>query len=88
MHDGGFARLIEAMHVRHRRIEREESIERERRRLAVGPQRIVAAQLDPIRIADRRDGGEPVERAAQHDGQEARVAALRARDPRQVGPGE
>ena len=34
MHDGGLAGLVEAMHVRHRGIEREESIERQRRGLA------------------------------------------------------
>ena len=70
--------LIEPMQVRHRRIEREETVERQRRRLAVERERVVAAQPDPVGIADRRDGGEPVERAAQDDRQEARVAALGA----------
>ena len=51
-------------------------------------QRIVAAQRHPIRIADRRDGGEPVERAAQNDGEEARIAAFGMREPRQMRPGE
>ena len=44
MHDGGGARLVEPMQVRHRRIEREEGIERQRRRRAVERERLVAAQ--------------------------------------------
>src|SRR5205807_2120446 len=39
-------------------------------------------------IADRRDRRQPVERTAQHDGQEARVAAFRACEPRYERPGE
>ena len=60
--------------VRHCRIEREERVE-QRRRLAVEDERPVAAQPDPAGIADRRDHGEPVERAAQHDDEHARIAA-------------
>ncbi len=88
VHQGGFPGLVETVDVRHGGIERKEAVERQRRRLAVEPQRIVAAQLDPIGIADRGDGGEPVERAAQHDGQETRVTALRPRRPRHERPGE
>ena len=77
-----------AMQVRHRRIEREEIVELERRRLALERQRIVAAQRDPVRIADRRHGGQPIERAAQHDGQKTRIAAFGERELRQIGPGE
>ena len=40
---------------------------------------IVAAQLDPIRVADRRHRGQSVQRAAQNDHQEARIAAFGAR---------
>jgi hypothetical protein len=57
------------MQVGHRRIEREEGVERQRRRLAVERERLVAAQRDPIRIAHGRDRREPVERAAQYDHQ-------------------
>ena len=80
--------LEQAMQVRHRRIEREKIGELERRRLAVRHQRIVAAQRDPIRIADRRDGRQPVERAAQDDRKKARIAAFGVRQFRQVRPGE
>ena len=88
MHDGGLAGLIEPVQVRHRRIERKEGIERERGLLALERERVVAPQLGPIGIADRRDRGEAVERTAQHDREEARVAAFGARDARHEGPGE
>ena len=55
---------------------------------AVEGQRLVAAQLDPVRIADRRDRGEAVERAAQHDDEQARIAAFGERELGRVGPGE
>ena len=45
VHDRGLLGLVEPVQVRHRRIEREEAIERQRRRLAVEHQRLVAAQL-------------------------------------------
>ena len=76
------------MQVRHRGIEREEGIERQRRRLAVEHQRLVAAQLHPVGIADRRDRREAVERAAQDDGEHARIAPFGARELRQERPGE
>ena len=79
---------IHAMQVRHRRIEREEVVELQRRRAAAESERVVAAQRHPIRIADRRDGREPVERAAQNDGEKARVAAFGVSEPRQMRPGE
>ena len=43
-------------------------------RLAVEDERPVAAQADPAGVADRRHG-EPVEGAAQHDDEHARIAA-------------
>jgi hypothetical protein len=46
---------------------RVEAIERQGRRCAVQGQPFVAAQLPPLRIADRGDDAEPVERAAQDD---------------------
>ena len=88
MHHDGLAGPIEPVEVRHGRVEREETVERQRRRRAVKPERVVAAQLDPIGIAYRRHGGKPVEPATQHDGEEARIAALRARDLRHERPGE
>src|SRR5205823_6640660 len=70
------------------RIEREESVERQRGRLAVERERLVAAQRDPVRIAHRRHRREPIERAAQYDDEQAWIAAFRARQFRQIGPGE
>jgi hypothetical protein len=88
MHDGRRARLIEAMQVGHRGIEREHRIERQRGRLAIERQRLVATQLDPIGIADRRDSGETVKRTAQHDREQPWIAALGLRELRHIGPGE
>ena len=88
VHDGGLLRLVEPVQVRHRRIEREEGIERQRRRPAVEHQRPIAAQADPVGIADRRHGAQPVERAPQHDDEHARIAAFGARQLGHLGPGE
>src|SRR5882724_11427193 len=55
VHDDGLAGLIESVQVGHRRIEGKESVERQSRRFAIKPERIVAAQLDPVGIADRRN---------------------------------
>ena len=76
------------MQVRYRRIERKEVVELQRRDLAVEAERVVAAKRNPIRIADRRDRCETVERPAQDDGEEARIAAFGMRQPRHMCPGE
>ena len=78
MHYRRLARLIKAMEVGHRRVQREEAVEWQCQGLPVQCQGLVAAQLDPVGIADRCDYGQPVERAAENDRQEARIAALRA----------
>ena len=77
------------MEVRHRRIEREEDCR------AAAPRGVPSSvsalsprSLHPVRIADRRHGGKAVERAAQHDHQQARIAAFGQRHARQMGPGE
>jgi hypothetical protein len=88
MHDRGLAGLVEPVQLRHRRIESEEFVEPQGRVRALRQQRLVSAQPHPVGIADRRHRGEAVERAAQHDGQESRVAAFRTCDPGQIGPGE
>src|SRR6202795_3665817 len=67
MHDGGLLRLVEPMQVRHRGIEREEAVERQCRCLAVEHQRPVAAQADPVGVADRRYRTEAIERAPEDD---------------------
>jgi len=65
--------------IGHRRIEREETVKRERWDRALKAQCLVATQLTPVRIPNRRDHGKPVERAAQNHGEEARIAAFSAR---------
>src|SRR5262249_5819790 len=87
-HDRRLPRRVKAMQVRHRWIERKEIVERQRRRLAVGSERLVAAQRDPVGIADRRHHGEAVERAAQYHDEHARIAAFGAGELRQMRPGE
>ena len=79
---------VHPMQVRHRRIERKKIIERQRLGSAIKRQRLVATQADPIGIADWRNRCQPVERAAQHDHQEARVAPFGERGARQIRPGE
>jgi len=64
MKDNRFVRLEHALQVRHCGIKREKVVELERRHLSVERERLIAAQRYPIRIADRRDGRETVERAA------------------------
>ena len=70
--------VIEAGEIGHRRIEAEETVERQRRMRAVPAQRQRAMQIGIIGIADRRDRGEPVERAAQDDDDEPRIARVAA----------
>ena len=65
--------------VRHRRIERKEIIELERRGFAIQRQRIFGAEREPIRIADRSHRRKSVQRAAKNDREKARVATLRPR---------
>jgi hypothetical protein len=88
MDDRGLAALVETMQVRHRRIEREKGIERQRRRPAVQHQRAIAAQGDPVGIANGCDRTQSVERAAQDDDEQARIASLGAGDPRHLAPSE
>jgi hypothetical protein len=88
MHDACLAGCVQPVQVRHRRIEREKPVERQRRVRPVAPQDLVAAQRLVIGIADRSDRGKTVKGAAQHDHQQARVAAFRHCNPRHVSPGE
>src|SRR5260370_1154740 len=78
VNDRCLLRLVKPMQVRHRGIEREERIERQRRCLAVEHQRAIAAQADPVGVADRRHRAEAIERAPEHDDEQARIAALGA----------
>ena len=61
MHDGRLAGLVQPVQVGHRRIEREEGVERQRRRLAVERERRSPRSSHPVGVADRRHRGEPVE---------------------------
>ena len=88
VHDGRLLRLVEPVQVRHRRIEREEPVERQRRRLAVEYERAISAQPDPVGIANGRNRAEAVERAPQYNDKHARITALGAREPRHLAPGE
>ena len=88
MHDGRLARLIEPVQVRHCWIEREEAVEPQCRIGAFERERVVAAQPQPVRVANRGDSGETVERAAQYHDQQSWIAAFGERDTRQIGPSE
>jgi hypothetical protein len=79
MDDARVPGAIKPMQVRHRRVEGKEAVERQGRGLAVEPKHFVAAQRHIVWVADRCDRGEAVERAAQHDHEESRVAAFRPR---------
>jgi hypothetical protein len=74
MHDDAGLLSHHARKVRHPGIEREEAVERQRRRRPVKPHRELAVQRDVVGIADRADRRETVERAAQHQHDEAGVA--------------
>ena len=88
MNDDRLVRFEHTGEIRHCRIEGEEIVELECRRLALERQRIVAAQRNPIRVSHRGHRGEPVERAAQHDRKKARVSPFGPREPRDIAPGE
>ena len=79
MHDRGRAGLVEPMQVRHRRVEREEGVERQRRRLAVERERLVAAQRRSS--PDRRPARPPRARRARRA---ARSSAGADRGPRRA----
>jgi hypothetical protein len=67
MNDDGLFRFKHAVQIWHRRIERKELIKLERREFAIERERVVAAQREPIGIADRRYGCEPIQRPAEYD---------------------
>ena len=83
-------RLLLAIHprkFRHRRMQRKEIVERQRRVRPARRQRDRTMQAGIVRIANRRDGGEPIQRAAQDDDHQPRIAAVGgAREFRQIGP--
>jgi hypothetical protein len=76
------ARLVHPVKIRHRRVQREETVERQGWRRTLQCQPLVAAQLSPVRVAGRGDDAEPVERATQDDHKQPRVAALGMGDAR------
>lgn len=89
MDDGGLAGLEHAGKRRHGRVQSEEAVERRGCMLAGKRQGDLAMQACVPRIADGGDSRQAVERAAQYDHDQARVArAGRARDAREMRPGE
>ena len=84
----GMLVAIHARKFRHRRMQREERIQHDRRMRAVRGERDRPVQAGIVGIADRRDGREPIERAAQDHHDQPRIAAVgRAREFRQISPG-
>ena len=81
MDDQRLLGVVEPREIHHRGIEAEEVAELQRRVVAVPLQRELAVQIGVVGIADRRDGGKAVERAAQHDDDEARIARARGARP-------
>jgi hypothetical protein len=88
MNDRCMLGLIQPMKVRHCRIERKQRVERQSGSLAVEHKRPVAPQAHPIGVSNRSHHGEPVEGTAQHDDQNAGIAAFGARQFGRVGPGK
>ena len=88
MHDRCLLCLVEAVKIGHRRVERKERIEGKRRRLAVENKGAIATQAKPIGIADRGDGTQTIECAAQNNDQQARITAFGTRQLGQLRPGK
>src|SRR5260370_8286295 len=89
MYDGGLSSSKQPREIRHRRMQREEAIERQRRIGALDVEGDALAQRLVTRVPHWRHGGQSVESATQDDGDEARVTPLRGvREFRQEGPGE
>ena len=74
MNDERLAAPIEAVQLRHGAVECKEAVERQSRALAGSGQRDVAPEPRVVGIAHGRDGGQPVQTAAQHHDQQARIA--------------
>jgi hypothetical protein len=70
-------------------VQGKEAVERDGRVLARKRQSDLAVQPLVVGVADRSDGGQAIEGAAQHDHDQARIArAGSARQPRQLRPSE
>jgi hypothetical protein len=88
VNDRGAFVFVHPREFRHRRMQREERIEHDRGARPIRSQRNRAMQAGVIGIAHRRHGGEAIQRAAQDDDDQPRIAAVRgAREFRQIGPG-
>jgi hypothetical protein len=89
-HRVNYGRLLLAIHprkFRHRRMQRKEIVERQRRVRPGRRQCDRTVQAGIVGIANRRDGGEPIQRAAQNDDHQPRIAAVGGtREFRQIGP--
>ena len=69
--------FVEAVQVRHGRIECKERVERQRRGCSVDRKRVVAAQALPIRVAHGGNSGKTIKCSAKHDHQKPRIPRLR-----------
>jgi hypothetical protein len=69
-------------------MEREECGQRQRRCRAVEHKSPIAAQADPVGIADRCHRAQSIESAPQHDDKQARIAALGSCQPWHLAPCE
>ena len=64
----------QAVQLWHCTVERKEAVERQTRALAGCGQRDAAPEARVVRIAHGGDGGQPIQTAAQHHNQQARIA--------------
>ena len=79
VHDRRLLPVVEALERLQRRMGGEESVERQGGALAGRGEGKIAVQAGIVRIAERRNGGKAIERAAQDDDDEPRIARGRAR---------
>jgi hypothetical protein len=88
MDNCGMLFLVHPREFRHRRMQREEGVQHHCGVRSVGGKRDRPMQAGIVRVADRRHGGKAIERAAQNDDDQPRVAAVGgAGEFRQIGPG-
>ena len=87
MNHGSLLLAIHPREFRHRRMQRKEIVEPYSCVRPARRERDRTMQAGIFRIANRRDGGEPIQRAAQDDDHQPRIAAIGgAREFRQIGP--
>ncbi len=89
MHHQRLTSLEQPGKGRHGRMESEESIQGQGRMRPVERQGDIAMQCVIVGVTDRRHGREPVQRATQHEHDQARIPCPgRSGKTRQIGPSE